>query len=174
MADPQRGAPTPRQDGNPGPHSTRRTVLLAAGTGGLGLLAGCTGGGDTGSTETATPPPETAAVPYTSTDDDQNTALVRDLRVWNNTERDQRLTISLTELATGTRFYRRTVTIESKTEPRFRDLIAKKGVYEFRLDLEVGMSKTFEWPVDDAHGNARAVVGGDPVDPTITFRVEPL
>lgn len=147
------------------------TLLMASG---VGLLAGCTDGGESQPATTEPQTPKTAAVPYTAADADANVGLIRDLRIWNNTERDQEVRVAITDTETATEFYRRTVTVEAETEPRFRDLLGKKGLYEISFELAVGVSKTFEWPVDADNGDARAVIGGDPVNPTLTFRIEPL
>lgn len=154
----------------PVPRRQTLCLLMAAG---VGHLAGCSGGEDT---QPATEPqtPKTGAVPYTASDADANVGLIRDLRIWNNTERDQEVRVAITDTETGTELYRRTVTVEAETEPRFRDLLGKKGIYEISFELAVGVSETFEWPVDADHGDARAVIGGDPVNPTLTFRINPL
>lgn len=142
--------------------------------GGVVFLTGCTGGNGSATPTTAPQTPKTAAVPYTAADPDENVGLIRDLRIWNNTERDQEVQVAITDTDTGTEFYRRTVTVERETEPRFEDLLGKRGTYEISFELAVGVSESFEWPVDADHGNARAIIGGDPVNPTLTFRVEPL
>lgn len=115
-----------------------------------------------------------AAIPYTASTDGQNVGTARALRVWNNTPNERHVRITISDPEANAIFYRRDHTIQPDTEPRFEDLMAKKTTYRITFDWDVGLRRSYDWPVDGDHWHARGTIGGSGNEFTMTFRVEPL
>lgn len=152
----------------------RRRFLIAGGAPLLGLLGGCMGSSGSASSDISTPVPQIAAIPYTASNDDENVGTARALTIWNNTEGERQVRVTIVDSAANVLFYRRDHTIEPGAEPRFDDLMAKKTTYRITFDWDIGLRKSYDWPVDEDHWHARGTIGVSGDNFSMTFRVQPL
>lgn len=152
----------------------RRKLLRGGGAFVLSLLAGCTSSTGSAGTDTPTPVPQIAAIPYTAEADEDNVGTARNLRIRNRTESERRVRVTIRDTEANVMFYRRDHIIQPDAEPRFLDLMAKKTTYRITFDWEIGLRKSYDWPVDDDHWHATATIGGSPGDFTMTFGVGTL
>lgn len=152
----------------------RRTFLLGGGAFALGLLTGCTGSTGSTGTDTETPVPQIAAIPYTAETDEENVGTARNLRIRNRTESERRVRVTILDPEANVIFYRRDHAIQPDAEPRFEDLMAKKTTYRITFDWEIGLRRSYDWPVDEDHWHATATIGGSPGNFTMTFGIGTL
>lgn len=149
----------------------RRRQLLGTAA---AFLAGCTGGRGS-DTPTATPTPIPREFPYTAASPGANVN-PRSLSVNNRTARDHQATVRLTDIETGRTVLERTVPVDGESEHTFEDVIGKVGTYRIRFELAVGVSKRYEWPIDESHGDAGITIakGETPTQPVVWFSITDL
>lgn len=152
----------------------RRSLLSACGTALLVGGAGCLGSGGSG-TPTGTPTPVAREFPYTAASPDANVD-PRNLEISNRTQRDYDATVTITDTEAETTVLERTVSIAGESDHTFEDIIGKKGKYVISLQLAVGLSKDYRWPIDEQHGDADLSIaeGEQPNQPVVWFSVQQL
>lgn len=152
----------------------RRRQLLKATAPALAIQAGCLGGGGP-STPTATATPVQREFPYTAASPEANVA-PRTLTLNNRTPNEYDATVRLIDPEADVRVMDRTVTIPGEQEHVFEDVIGKIGEYVIRFSLAVGVEKRYEWPIDEAHGDASITIaeGDSPVEPVVWYSITDL
>ncbi len=150
----------------------RRSLLRTVGTAAVALAAGCTGSGG-GDTPTATPTPPDREFPYTAASPSQNVD-PRDFGLNNRAPQEYEVSVRITEQGTETTVLARTVTLSGDSEQDFEDLIGKIGTYVIDIDLAVGTSKQYEWPIDESGGDAAVTIaeGDSPTDPVLWYSID--
>jgi hypothetical protein len=150
----------------------RRTLLRSFGTAAVALAAGCSssGGGDT---PTATPTPPDREFPYTAASPSRNVE-PRDFGLTNRAPQEYEVSARITEQGTDTTVLARTVTLSGDSEQDFEDIIGKIGTYVIDIDLAVGTSKRYEWPIDESTGDAAITIaeGDSPTDPVLWYSID--
>lgn len=152
----------------------RRRQLLKATAPALAVQAGCLGGGGP-STPTATATPIQREFPYTAATPEANVA-PRTLTLYNRTPNEYDATVRLIDPEAGVTVLDRSVTVPGDSEHPFEEIIAKPGEYVIRFSLAVGVEKRYEWPIDEAHGDASITIaeGDSPVEPIIWYSITDL
>ncbi|MFB6359968.1 MAG: hypothetical protein ABEH59_01450 [Halobacteriales archaeon] len=150
----------------------RRSLLRSIGPAAVALAAGCTGSGG-GDTPTATPTPPAREFPYTAASPSQNVD-PRDFGLNNRAPQEYEVSVRITEKDTETTVLARTVTLAGDSEQDFEDIIGKIGTYVIHIDLAVGTSKRYEWPIDESSGDAAVTIaeGDSPTDPVLWYSIE--
>ncbi|MFB6360408.1 MAG: hypothetical protein ABEH59_03705 [Halobacteriales archaeon] len=152
----------------------RRSLLASLGGLGVASLSGCTGSGGE-DTASPTPTPPEREFPYTADAEEQNVR-PRDLTVDNGTKQEYEVSLAISDLEVDRTVMKRTFTLPGETERTFEDLIGKINTYAVRLELAVGTTKRYEWPIDEDHGDAHLAIqeGETPTDPVVWFSITNL
>ena len=100
----------------------------------------------------------------------------RSLSINNRTPNEYDVSVRIIDPDADVTVMDRTLTLSGETDHDFEDLIARPGEYVIRFSLGVGVEKRYEWPIDEANGDAGITIaeGDSPVDPVIWFSITRL